>query len=170
MDRDNINSLIQSFLDKGYSPEIGLLSIDIDGNDYWVWEAITVINPVIVIVEYNSVFGQRPWTIPYDPLFERGKQDNTCQYWGASLKALCLLADKKGYNFIGCNSNGNNCYFIRKDKIGSLKPITSEQGFVQATFREYKNAAGDRIGGAERLELIRGRQVFNVQTGKTENI
>lgn len=167
---DNINSLIQSFLDKGYSPEVGLLSIDIDGNDYWVWGAIAVINPVIVIVEYNSVFGQKPWTIPYDRTFNRNKKDKTCQYWGAGLKALCMLAEEKGYYFVGCNSNGNNSYFIRKDKIGTIKPLTSEQGFVQATFREYIDANGERIGGVERLELIRDKRIYNVEIRRVETI
>ena len=65
IDKKNINKI---FLDNKFSGEIGILSIDIDGNDYWIWECIEVVNPIIVIVEYNSVFGSKyAITIPYDP-------------------------------------------------------------------------------------------------------
>src|SRR5207302_5091937 len=71
IDRDNVDRLISS---AGFSGEIGLLSIDIDGNDYWVWERVSEVNPVIVVVEYNSVFGQsRGVTVPYDPRFRRSE-------------------------------------------------------------------------------------------------
>src|SRR6266404_297437 len=67
INRDNINDLLA---EAGFTGEIGLLSIDIDGNDYWVWEKLEVVDPVIVIVEYNSIFGSDlAVTIPYDPKF-----------------------------------------------------------------------------------------------------
>ena len=79
--RDNINDL---FRDAGYTGEIGLLSIDIDGNDYWVWEAIEVVSPVIVVVEYNSVFGpDATVTVPYDPAFTRRAAHHSNLYFGA---------------------------------------------------------------------------------------
>jgi hypothetical protein len=69
--KDNINSLL---VENGVQGEIGLLSIDIDGNDYWVWQAIDVISPAIVIVEYNFRFGMnKAITIPYDEYFDRAK-------------------------------------------------------------------------------------------------
>src|SRR5687767_11515119 len=55
--KENINELLSEFINKGYDSEIGLLSIDIDGNDYWIWNEIKVVNPIIVVVEYNAVFG-----------------------------------------------------------------------------------------------------------------
>jgi hypothetical protein len=168
---DNINGLIGDFLAKGYPSEIGILSVDIDGNDYWVWEKIDVVNPVIVIAEYNAVFGaENAWTIPYKADFYRLENDNTYQYWGTSLKALCLLAERKGYHFVGCNSNGNNAYFVRKDKIKDLKPLQCAEGFMEAAFREYVDANGDRPAGAKRLQLIKGRQIFNVEKGQLETI
>src|SRR5258706_2410963 len=67
IDRENINSLIS---DHGFGGDIGILSIDLDGNDYWVWEAITVASPLIVITEYNTTLGDlEPLTIPYDRRF-----------------------------------------------------------------------------------------------------
>src|SRR5437868_3239257 len=106
--RDNINDLLK---EAGFAGEVGLLSIDIDGNDYWVWEKLTVIDPVIAITEYNSIFGpELAVTIPYDPKFARHRAHYSGQFWGASLPALTQLADRKGYSLVGCNSAGNNAY------------------------------------------------------------
>ena len=70
--RENINIIIKdSKLNKEH---IGILSIDIDGNDYWVWKEINVIDPIIVIIEYNSSFGfVNKVSIPYDKNFSRTK-------------------------------------------------------------------------------------------------
>ncbi len=169
--KENINELISRFLHKGYSSEIGLLSMDIDGNDYWVWNEINVINPVIIIAEYNAAYGaEKAWTIPYKADFYRMNEDATLQYWGASLNAFCQLAEKKGYYFIGCNSNGNNAYFVRKDKIADLKPLTASMGFVDASFREYVDEHGERVHGSKRLELIKGKKMFNVETNQIDII
>src|ERR1017187_7419263 len=92
--RETINDLICR---NGISGEIGLLSIDIDGNDYWVWEAIDVIVPSVVVVEYNSRFGpERAVTVPYDAGFVRTIAHHSNIYYGASLAALCLLGKRKG--------------------------------------------------------------------------
>lgn len=90
---ENINNLI---IENGFEGEIGLLHIDIDGNDYWVWKEITSISPIIVIVEYNSIFGvDNTWTTPYRPDFQRTEAHHSNLYFGASLAALCDLADEK---------------------------------------------------------------------------
>ncbi|MBK0380650.1 hypothetical protein [Mucilaginibacter segetis] len=168
---ENINQIIGGFLAKGYPSEIGILSVDIDGNDYFVWKEINTVNPIIVIAEYNAVFGaEKAWTIPYQEDFYRLDADPTSQYWGASLKCLCILAEEKGYYFIGCNSNGNNAYFIRKDKIADLKPLSCAEGFMQATYREYIDENWDRLYGEERLELIRGKKMLNIETNQIEII
>lgn len=142
--KDNIN---QIFLDNGIQGEIGLLSVDIDGNDYWVWEAINSVNPVIVVSEYNFRFGAtRAVTVPYDAGFVRTKAHHSNIYYGASLKALCILANKKGYSFVGCNSAGNNAFFVRNDlKPDSLKELTSEEGYVTAQFRESRDELGNLL-------------------------
>ncbi len=86
IDRDNINELIAAAVVEG---DIGLLSVDIDGNDYWVLERIDVVSPRILIVEYNSTFGpDLAVTVLYDPGFVRGEQHASWLYWGASLAAL----------------------------------------------------------------------------------
>ncbi len=91
--KENINQTIRK---AGFSGPIGLLSIDIDGNDYWIWECLDVCNPVIVIVEYNSVFGvEHAITIPYQHDFQRTQAHHSNLYWGCSLRALAILAEKK---------------------------------------------------------------------------
>lgn len=142
--KENINRLIE---ENGIKGEIGLLSIDIDGNDYWVWKAIDVVNPAIVIVEYNSRFGtEQAVTIPYDKNFIRSTAHYSWIYYGASLKALWQLAESKGYAFVGCNSAGNNAFFVRKElKPESIKELPIEEGYVQCKFREARNKEGELI-------------------------
>jgi hypothetical protein len=169
--RENINSLLKKFLDLGYDKEIGMLSVDIDGNDYWVWREINEISPIIVVVEYNSLWGHNnPWTVPYTPDFYRLSEGNSILHYGASLLSLCDLADEKGYFFVGCNSAGNNAYFIRKDKIAGLKPLTAEEGIVTSKFREAKMPDGNMLSGKDRLKSLKGRKVYNTRTRQIETI
>lgn len=169
--KENINDTIQQFLSEGYSSEIGILSIDIDGVDYWVWQEINVVNPVLVIVEYNSAFGLSPWTVPYQADFYRHNFKNPYQYWGASLAAFNHLAQDKGYTFIGCNSAGNNAYFLRNDKLVAAIPTPSlEEGYVEAKFREYSDGLGKRVGGKKGLRFIYGATIFNVEKNEEEVI
>jgi len=163
VDKDNINELIA---ENEFSGELGILSIDIDGNDYWIWSVLTVVNPIIVIVEYNSVFGDKhAITIPYDPTFNRAAAHSTWLFWGCSLKALCLLADKKGYAFVGSNSNGNNAYFVRKDKLCGLRPLKAESGYVKSKFRESRDTEGrlSYLRGDRRLKAINDMVVYDVE-------
>ncbi|OBQ09594.1 MAG: NADH dehydrogenase [Anabaena sp. LE011-02] len=144
IDKDNINKIIA---ENGIKGEIGILSIDIDGNDYWVWQAIDCINPVIVVSEYNFRFGaNKAVTVPYDESFVRSKAHYSNIYYGASLKALCILADRKGYAFVGCNSAGNNAFFVRKDlKPDAINEITVEEGYVRGQFRESRDEKGNLL-------------------------
>jgi hypothetical protein len=98
IDKDNINTLLSSC---GLDREIGILHIDVDGNDYWIWKAIDTISPIVVILEYNSVFGiERAITVPYDPAFYRTSKHHSNLSFGASLRALHQLSAAKGYSFI----------------------------------------------------------------------
>jgi hypothetical protein len=166
---ENINKLLQENLT---TDKIGLLHIDIDGMDYWVWEAITL-RPDIVIVEYNALFGyERAITIPYDKDFFRTAAHFSNLYAGASLAALENLGQRKGYDFIGCNRAGNNAYFIVKEKSEKFNKPTLEEGFVMSKFRESRDPQGGLtyISGRERLDVIKGLTVFNVISGNLEVI
>ena len=139
--KDNINGLLER---NGISGDIGLLSIDIDGNDYWVWKEIEVVSPRIVVIEYNSRFGpNRAVTIPYRENFTRQQAHHSLIYYGASLSALVNLGKQKGYTFVGCNNNGVNAFFVRSDLlVEPLQEVTVEAGYVAGKFREARDANG----------------------------
>ena len=115
--RENINDFIRN---SGCEGEIDLLSIDIDGNDYWIWEAVTACSPRLVIIEYNSLFGpDRAVVVPYDPEFDRHRFVEAAEgghyYFGASLQALSRLAEKKDYRLVVTEPRGVNAFFLRND-------------------------------------------------------
>jgi hypothetical protein len=164
--RENINELLQ---EAGFAGEIGLLSIDIDGNDYWIWEKITTVDPVIVVIEYNSIFGpDLAVTIPYDPQFVRHQAHYSGQFWGASLGALKLLADRKGYSLVGCNSAGINTYFVRHDKIADLRVLSVQEAFFDARFRDSRDETGNfaYLSGADRFNAIAELDVHDLRQNK----
>lgn len=165
---ENINPILKR---EGFTGEIGLLHIDIDGNDYWVWKAIEAIAPSIAVIEYNSLFGpDRAITIPYDPDFRRDKAHYSYLFFGASLPALCDLAEDKGYSFVGCNSAGNNAFFVHDDRLGEVDPISIQDGFVRSRFRESRDRGGNLnyLTGKERTEAIRGLEVWNTRAEELE--
>ena len=140
--KDNINKLIE---EKKFERKVGLLSIDIDGNDYWIWEAINTIDPSIVIVEYNSRLGnEKKFVVPYNKNFDRKKQHFSMIYYGASLQALAQLGTKKGYTFVCCNKAGNNAFFIKKELVNDRVKLNDlSKGFYKNKFRESRDENGN---------------------------
>jgi hypothetical protein len=127
LDLENLKSTL---LENGLPSEIDLLSIDVDGNDYWFWKDINYLNPRVVIIEYNASLGRElSLTVPYDPLFDRHKKHLSGFYHGASLTALTKLANEKGYILAGCDSKGVNAFFVREDclthSIQEIQPATA---------------------------------------------
>ncbi|WP_354634707.1 hypothetical protein [Planktothricoides raciborskii] len=164
---ENINNI---FTKNGCSGEIGLLSIDIDGNDYWVWEAIECINPAIVICEYNSLFGcHKKVTIPYDENFVRQKAHFSWIYYGASIAALEHLGKIKGYSLVGSNSGGNNVFFVRNDLVGNLPVYSAESAYVQAQFRESHDYKGNLnfLDFKQKLDLISEMPLYDLDLKRT---
>lgn len=164
--KENIN---ETFEKARFVGEIGLLSIDVDGNDYWLWDAVNVVNPRIVVCEYNSIFGSdAAVTVPYSPSFRRTQAHYSDLYFGASLSALCSLAERKGYNFVGSSSQGINAFFVRKDLNHRLRKYTAKEGYVQSSQRESRDAQGNLtyIGGPERLGIMKDLEVIDVSTNR----
>jgi len=139
--KDNINEIL---LKNGITDDIGILSIDIDGNDYWVWESINCISPRIVICEYNSIFGKKvKVTTPYRDDFVRNKYHFSNTVYGASIASLVSLAKTKGYSLVAGNSSGNNIFFVREDLLTSeVKEVGIDQVYQTSKFREYFNKKG----------------------------
>ena len=95
--------------------DLDLLSIDIDGNDYWVWKAIENYRPRVVVIEYNALYPPSVrWAMRYSP----GQKHDNSKYHGASLKALVELGLEKGYQLVGCNFAGVNAFFVREETKG----------------------------------------------------
>lgn len=123
--RDNIDSLIGNRL----GGEIDLLSVDIDGNDFYVLKAIRCIDPRVIVVEYNARKGPAiDWVMRYNPSHVWDGSD----YFGASLKAYEHLMRDKGYLLVGCSISGVNAFFVREDLVDEkrfLSPFSSEEHF-----------------------------------------
>lgn len=165
--KDNINDIITR---NGISGDIGILSVDIDGNDYWVWEAINCISPRIVICEYNSIFGpDAKVTVPYKSDFFRGTAHFSNIYYGASISALTYLANKKGYSLVAGNQAGNNVFFVRNDVMGTLSVKTPREAFRKAAFKEAKDENGKLSYETfdRRFEKIAGLALVDVERNIT---
>jgi hypothetical protein len=137
---ENINTLIGQ---GGLSGEIDLLAIDIDGNDYWVWKAIDVAAPRVVVIEYNATL--RPpmaLVVPYRP---DARWDGSNHY-GASLEALVRLAAAKEYRLVGCSIAGVNAFFVRADLVGDrfLAPATAQEHYEPPRHYFHMLPAGHR--------------------------
>lgn len=167
IDRDNINELIAS---SGLRGDIGLLSVDIDGNDYWVWQAIEAVRPVVLVCEYNAVFGDvYKISVPYAADFQRTRAHYSNLYFGASLPALIHLGEQKGYRFVGTNSNGCNAFFVLEDHAAKVLGGIDQVRSWPSRFREARDSTGQLTfaRGAQRAEAIRHLPVVDIETGQT---
>lgn len=104
---------------RNHFPEIGVLSIDVDGNDYWFLQALIDLKPAVISVEYNSTFGLEPITVPYDPEFDRHNKHPLGWYHGASITAVTKLCAKYGYGLAAGSDGSCNAFFTRD---GNRKP------------------------------------------------
>jgi hypothetical protein len=106
-------------------------------------------------------------TIPYDPDFYFASAHWSGLYYGCSLKALELLGARKGYALVGCNSNGNNCFFVKRDRLNGQPALTSEQAFVEARYREGKNRSGalTYATGPQQLKDFAEMPLIDVEAG-----
>jgi len=164
--RDNVVPLLD---ESGFDKEIGLLSVDIDGVDYHILEALAHWRPAILIVEYNDVFGfTRPVTVPYDPQFIRAQKHSSNQYWGANLPAFCHLAGSREYALVGVNRVGSNAFFVRRDLLNQQVFEVSLASCAQpATFRDSRDPQGALtfLSGQARADDIAELPLVDVVTG-----
>jgi hypothetical protein len=164
--RQNINSL---FTEHGFAGEIGILSVDIDGNDYWIWDAITVANPGIVICEYNGIFGDvHPLTVPADDNFFRTDKHYSNLYWGTSIGAIRHLGESRGYTLVGSNTEGCNAFFVRNDLAPLVIDRVADKRPRPPLYRESRDRDGTltHLSGLDRATLISAMPVVNVLTGE----
>jgi hypothetical protein len=132
VDREGINNLI---LDNGYSGDVDLLSLDLDGVDYWIWDAIEVISPRVVVAETQCIWGaDRSVTVPYRRDFSSPLVNGFGVYSGASLPAFARLAKRKGYRLVGTQALGFNAFFIRNDLAVEIFPEVTVQSCLDRPF------------------------------------
>lgn len=128
--RGNIDKLLAANKVEG---EIGVLSIDIDGNDLWVWQAIEAVRPAVVVIEYNAA-----WTPPLSVVqeYREDRSWDGSNYFGASLEALTRVGNQKGFNLVGCSYSGVNAFFVRAELAGALfhGPYTAEEHYEPARY------------------------------------
>lgn len=146
---ENINTIIS---ENNYKGEIDLLSLDIDGVDYWIWKNISVIKPRVVILEYMNIFNHSTSvSVPYDPAFV--KNSNVPNFFGASLQAFVKQGNIKGYRLVGCNKYNYNAFFVRKDiRCPDLPTVTPEKclhSFSTINTRLYDNKYAKAHGWVE---------------------
>ena len=169
--RDNVNELLSR---SGYDRDLGILSIDVDGIDYWLLEAVTAFEPRIIIMEYNALFGpDRAVTVPYDASFSRRAKHYSELYFGASLAALEHLAGRKGYALVCTESAGVNAFFVRNDLLGGdVQALSASAAYSTTHVRQSRNHEGalDYLDPGAQYDAIRGMPVVNVITGALETL
>jgi hypothetical protein len=127
--RENVNDVVRA---GGLEGEIDLLSIDVDGNDYWLWEALECVRPRFVVVEGHPELGREVYVMPYDADFVWRRADADVRA-GASLSALLQLAKELGYRPVGANQYGFNVFFARNDVAPRLPTIGALELFERAS-------------------------------------
>ena len=138
---EDINTILEQ---AGCAGEVDLLSIDIDGNDFWVWKAISIIRPRLVVVEtHNVVPSDQSITIPYRPDFNYlVLPEEQRDFRGASLRAMAKLAATKGYRLIGAHSRGFNAFFLRNDEGAALLPEVSVEAAHDNPYTKLRQRLG----------------------------
>jgi hypothetical protein len=120
---DNIGYIEERFGDR----PLGILSIDVDGNDYWFLKRLLSMQPAIIAIEYNASFLLRRITVPYKPDFERHREHASGLYCGASLTAMSHLCQEHGYSLVAISDSGVNAFFVRNGLLTSAVAVLSPQ-------------------------------------------
>ncbi len=150
----DINELMA---ENGCEGEIDLLSIDIDGNDYWVWKAIDVIRPRVVMIAYNPSLGpDEALVTPYIPDLIACQAHPFGWYHSASLLALERLGRKKGYILIGCESGGRSACFVLEDiATGRFEALTAREAYYPEARRLKVASAEEQLQSVRQMPLQR---------------
>lgn len=164
--RDNVRGLVLPFAE---ADGLGLLSVDIDGVDYWILEQLIDVRPALVVCEYNALFGDdAAVTVPYDASFDRRRPEYHNVYYGASLAAFDRLLAANGYTLVGCNSAGNNAFFVRDDCRADVAARTVAEAYRPRRFVEHRDVNGALTGTRDRrrqLDDMRDLPLVDVVSG-----
>jgi hypothetical protein len=165
--RENIRSILD---ESGFERNPGILSIDIDGVDFYVLKELKDWHPAVLIVEYNAVFGKaRAVSVPYDPQFSRARKHFSNLYYGASLAAFVSLLGERDYVLVGTNSTGNNAFFVRRSLLNErVREVSLNDGFRESVFREGRDERNDLsyLAGNARRKVIEDMPLVDVLSGE----
>jgi len=164
--RENVGELLAR---SGFGLEPGLLSVDIDGVDFHVLQALRGWRPSILVVEYNDIFGfERAVSVPYDPGFVRARAHHSNLYWGASLPAFDRLARDMGMALVGVNSAGSNAFFVRHELLNErVTEVSLAACCRMASFSDSRDQDGRLtfVRGADRRAVIADMLLVDVVSG-----
>lgn len=122
---ENVNQVVT---DAGLVGPIDLLSLDVDGNDYWIWKALDVVEPTVIVCEVQNIIpAVLAITVPYDPQFTMGTAAN--DFRGASLAAMVSLGRAKGYRLVGTHRYGFNAFFVKNGYADDALPERDVEEF-----------------------------------------
>lgn len=150
---ETINELVATH---GFTGDIDLLSLDLDGNDYWIWKALTIVRPRVVVMEFNGGCGPDvAATMSYKPDYQWAYVPGAPTRCGASLSAFVKLGRSKGYRLVGMQRLNFNAFFVRED-IGTraLPEVTPEQLYARHGAVDWNAAAKVIMGGSEPWERV----------------
>jgi hypothetical protein len=161
--KDNINQLISQ---GGFEGPLGILSVDIDGVDYWVLEQIKN-EADIIVLEYNDLLGPNAVSVPYDPTFVRLKKHWSGMYWGASLAAFDFLLKRRNMQFVGTNRAGTNAFFVHDRHVNKVSSMLEAIKTWPCVMREARQQDGSLAYKtyAESASQINGLPLVDVKTG-----
>lgn len=162
LDKNNINQIL---IDNNHIKEIGVLSLDIDGNDYWVINELKF-RPAIIVCEYNGIFGDKyQLTVPYDKDFMRTRKHYSNLYFGASILALIENLKKKNYFFVGSDSSGINAFFVEKKYFKNISNKIENILIYAPAHRESRDANNKLTytDWPNQIELIKETEVYDIK-------
>lgn len=134
----NADNVVATVTENLRAAPLGVLSIDVDGNDLWLLQKLAALQPQIICVEYNASLGLRPISVPYDPLFNRHRMHPSGWYHGASLAALHILCVPEGYSLVAVSDAGINAFFVRTEFLPrSLATHTPEELYRENQLRNH---------------------------------
>ena len=153
---------------------VDILSLDIDGNDYYVLEEADLSNVSVLVVEYNALFGsRRPLSVPRDDDFDRTRAHYSNLFFGASLPAWIHQLSRRGFTFIGTTRSSINAFFLA-DNLTETIPIAIPEHnllhrYTEVTVREGRNEEGDLafFDSNEGRALIEHLSLIDVSSGNS---
>ena len=157
---------------------VDIVSLDIDGNDYWVAQSLDLTGVSVVVVEYQPLFGGTlAVSVPRDDAFDRTKMHYSWLYYGASLRAFVDLFAERGFTFVGTNRPVNNAFFVRADRLGGfpleVPDVASDLAeYVDVRIRESRDREGnlDHLSGRARSESMADMPLVNTATGEPTTV